>query len=106
MHMYTSGLGKGFLSLNIHLFGADLKLNFSLQSFVATPSLMFAHLHFCNLNALSIMWVCSRKVDTVLLAASVSFLSPVMLDTSRNSDRNKSSTCYKAVLEASYSQSM
>ena len=97
--MYTLGLAKGFECLNIHLFAADWKLNFSIRSFAATPTLMFAHSHFCNLNVWLIMWGCSRKVDTVLLAASVSFLSPVMLNPSRNSDRNKSSTRYKAIIQ-------
>ena len=44
------------------------------------------------------MWVCSRKIEAVLLAASVSFLSPMMLNSSRNSNRNKTSTCYKAII--------
>ena len=44
------------------------------------------------------MWVCSCKVEAVLLAAFVSFLSPAMLNPSRNSDRNKTSACYKAII--------
>ena len=67
---------------------------FSFQSFAATPTLMFAHLHS---NVWLIMWVCSSKVETVFLAASVSFLSSVMLNPSRNSDRNMTTTCYKAI---------
>ena len=42
------------------------------------------------------MWVFSRKVEAVLLATSVSFLSPAMLNPS---DRNKTSTRYKAIIE-------
>ena len=45
------------------------------------------------------MWVYSSKVEDVLLAASVSFLSPAMLNLSRNSDRNKISTRYKAIIQ-------
>ena len=55
------------------------------------------------------MWVCSRKVEAVLLAASVSFRSPAMLNPSRNSDKNKTpcrnsdknktSTRYKAIIQ-------
>ena len=74
-------------------------VNFSLSSFTAMPTLMFAHAHLCNLIMQSIMWACSRKVEAVLLAASVSFLSPAMLNPSRNSDRKKTSTCYKAIIQ-------
>ena len=35
------------------------------------------------------MWAGSSKVEAVLLAASVSFLSLAMLNLSRNSDKNK-----------------
>ena len=51
------------------------------------------------------MWVCSRKVEAVLLAAFVLyvFLSPAMLNpnTCRNSDRNfmYTSTRYKAIIQ-------
>ena len=47
------------------------------------------------------MWVCSSKVEAVLLASSVSFLRPELLNPSRNSDRNKTSTCYKAIIQFS-----
>ena len=62
---------------------------------------MFAHVHLCSLIMQSIMYACSRKVEALLLAASVSFLSPAMLNPSRNSDRNKnkSSTHYKAIIQ-------
>ena len=63
------------------------------------PTLMFAHAHLCSLNMWSIILVFSRKVDVVLLAASVSWLSPAMLNPSRNSDRNKTSTCYEPVIQ-------
>ena len=39
------------------------------------------------------MWTCT--VEAMLLAASVSFLSPAML----NPNRNKTSTCYKAIVQ-------
>ena len=60
-------------------------------------TLMFAHADLYNLN----VWLnCgSRNVDAVLLPASVSFLSPVMLNPSRNSDRKKTSTRYKAIIQ-------
>ena len=45
------------------------------------------------------MWACSSKVETVSLAASVSFLSLAMLNPSRNSDRKKNSTRYKAIIK-------
>ena len=35
----------------------------------------------------------------MLLAASVSFLSPAVLTTSRNNDRNATSTRYKALIQ-------
>ena len=57
---------------------------------------MFAHVHLRNLNVWLIMWVCSRKVEAVLLAASVTFLC---LNPSRNSDRNKTSTRFKAIIQ-------
>ena len=56
------GLRKRFECSNIRLFAVHLKLNFSLRSFAAMPTLMFAHAHLCNLNVWSIMWACSRKV--------------------------------------------
>ena len=46
-----------------------------------------------------IMWACPSKVEAVLLADSVSFLSSVMLNPSRNSDSNKTSTHYKAIIQ-------
>ena len=101
MYMYVLGLGKSFECSNLCSFAVHSKLNFSLQSFAATPTLMFAYAHLCNLNMYvwSIMWACSRKVEAVLLAASVSFLSPAMLNPSRNSDRNETSTHYKAIIQ-------
>ena len=63
------------------------------------PTLMFAHVYTLNMYVWLIMWVCSSKVDAVLLAASVSFLSPAMLNPSRNSDRNKTNTRYKAIIQ-------
>ena len=73
--------------------------NFFLLSFAATPTLMFAHTHLYTLNVWLIIWVCSSKVEAVLLAASVSFFSPAMLNPSRNSNRNKTSTRYKAIIQ-------
>ena len=90
--MYVLRLGKRFECSNLHSFAAHFKLNFSLRIFTAMRTLMFAHVHLCNRNVWLIMWACSRKVEAVLLAASVSFLSQAMLIPSRNSDRNKTST--------------
>ena len=101
-YMYVLGLGKRFESLNLRLFATHSKLIFSLRSFAATPTLMFAHAHLCNLNMWSIMWACSRKVEAVQLAASVSFLCPVMLNPSRNSNRKKTSTRYKAIIQEAF----
>ena len=95
--MYILGLEKRFECSNLCLFAVHSKLNFSLRSFAAMPTLMFPHVHLCNLNVWSIMWACCRKVKAVLLAASVSFLSPAMLNPSRNSNRNKTGTRYKAL---------
>ena len=72
-----------------------LEYKFSLRSF----ALMFAHEHLYTLNVWFIMWACFSKVETVSLAASVSFLSLAMLNPSRNSDRNKTSTRYKAIIQ-------
>ena len=91
--------GKRFECSNLDSFAVHSKLNFSHRSFAGTPTLMFAHAHLYNLNEWSIMWACSRKVEAVLLAASVSFLSPAMLNPSRNSNRNKTSTRYKAIIQ-------
>ena len=67
---YILGLGKRFEYSNLRLFTAHLKLNFSLRSFTATPTSMFAHVHFCNLNVWLKLWVCPRKVEAELLAVS------------------------------------
>ena len=71
----------------------------SLRSFPATPTLIFAHVHLYTLNVWLVMWVCSSEVESVLLTASISFLSPVMLSPSRNSDRNKTITRYRAIIQ-------
>ena len=42
------------------------------------PTLMFAHVHFYNINMWLIMWAWSRNVEAVLLATLVLFLSPAM----------------------------
>ena len=83
IYIYILGLGKRFECSNLRSFAAHSNLNFSFRSFAATPTLLFAHAHLHSLN----MWVCSRNVEVVLLAASVSFLSPALLNPSRNNDR-------------------
>ena len=52
------------------------KLNFSFSSFTAVPKVMFAHVHLCDLNVWLIIWECSRKIEALLLAASIIFLCP------------------------------
>ena len=73
------------------------------------PLKLWCHTHFnfcaCILvndiiNVRLIMCPCSRKVQAALLAAFfVLFLSPVMLNSSRNSNRNNASTRYKAIIQ-------
>ena len=102
--MYTSSKVQSRAGKNLRMFKPSFvrctfEAKFSLQSFTAMPTLMFAHVHLYTLNVWLIMWACSSKVEAVLLAASVSFLSPMMLNPSRNSDRNKTSTRYKALIQ-------
>ena len=60
----------------------------------------YTHFNVCTCALVHVQTTCvannfgvlTRKVEAVLLAASVSFLSPAMLNPSRNSDRNKTST--------------
>ena len=62
--------------------------------------------HFYNLHVRLIMWACSRKVEAVLLAAFILFLSPAMTNLDRNSDMNNTNTHYNnPVLEVFYTQS-
>ena len=86
--------GKNLRMFKPSFICCTFEYKFSLRSFTATPTLMFAHAHS---NVWLIMWVCSSKGEDVLLAASVSFLSPAMLNSSRNRDRNKTRTGYKAI---------
>ena len=75
------------------------KLSHLNSPFEALPPCPLKCLHLCNLYVWLIMLVCSSKVEAVLLAASVSFLCPAMLNPKRNSKRNKTSTCYKAIIQ-------
>ena len=95
-YMYV-GWKKRFECSNHCWFAAHSKLNFSLQSFTATPT--YRYMFALVQSKCVIMWACSRKVEAVLLAASVSFLSPAILNPSRNSNRNKTSTHYKAIIQ-------
>ena len=61
--------------------------------------LTFALAHLYNINVRLIMWACSSKVEAALLAAFVLFLRPVMLNLSRDSNRNNTSTRYKAIIQ-------
>ena len=64
------------------------------------PSKLGCHIHFDFALVHVVNNVdCSRKVESVLLAASVSFLCPAMLNPFRNSDRNKTSTRYNAIIQ-------
>ena len=58
------------LPSNLRSFSLHSKVNFSLRSFAATPTSMFAHAHFCNLNVWLKLWVYPRKVEAELLAVS------------------------------------
>ena len=99
--LYIIRAGKRFKGSNLCSFAAHSKLNVYLQSFTATPILMFAHVHFYNLNVWLTMWVCSRNVEAQLLAAFVLFLSSAMPNLDRHTDRNNTSTCYKAIMRLS-----
>ena len=46
------------------------------------------------------MWVCSRKVEGVLMDAFVLFLSPVLPNLDRNTDRNNT-TCSTLIKQQS-----
>ena len=66
------------------------------------PSKLRCHAHF-NVCTCALLQS-KRMVNNVGVfqeseAASVSFLSPAMLNPSRNSDRNKTSTRYKAIIK-------
>ena len=65
----------------------------------AKPTLMFVHKHFYQLTVRLIIWVCSRKIEAVFLAAFVFFLSPVMHYLDRNSNRDNTITRYKAIIQ-------
>ena len=60
---------------------------------------MFVHVHFYNLNVWLKILACSRNVEAVLLAGFVSFLSLVMPNLDRNTDRNNTSARYKAIIQ-------
>ena len=91
---YTHSRQSWEKGLNIRSFTTHSKLNFYLKSFAAMPTLMFVHAHFYNIKVWLIMWECSRKVEAVLLAVFVLFLSPAMFNLDRNTDRNNTSTSY------------
>ena len=97
--LYKIRVGKKFKGSNLCSFAAYLKLNFYLRSFTALPILMFAHVHFYNLNVWLKIWACSRNFEAQLLAAFVLFLSPAMPNLDRNTDRNNTSTCYKVIIQ-------
>ena len=70
------------------------------------PSKLRCHAHFnvctcalCNLNVWLTLWVCPRKVEAELLAVSAQIFIQAMLNPSRNSYRNKTSTYYKAIIQ-------
>ena len=99
MYMYIYIMtGKNIRMFKLPFVCCTFESKFSFLNFAVTPTLMFAHLHS---NMWLIMWACSSKAEAILLAASVSFLSPVMLNPSRNSDRNMTTTCYKAITSKS-----
>ena len=77
IRMYQLRLGKGS---NHRLFGEPSKLNFSLPGF----ALMFMPANLYSPNVWLILWACFRNVS---LAASVSFISPTMLNWSRKENK-------------------
>ena len=90
VHVYTCTLelGKRFKGSNHCLFATYSKF---------LPSKLCCHTYF-NVYACAILQ--SKHVvnnmdifEVVLLAASVPFLTPAMLNLNRNSDKNKTSTC-------------
>ena len=83
-----------FIPALLDTFAVRSKLNFSLKIHCMC-TLMFVLTLSYDLNVWLIIWVCYRKVEAVLVTAFVSFLSPAMLNPSRNSNRNKTSTRYK-----------
>ena len=83
-----------------YLINVNSRAKLSLCSFASMPTLMLVHVHFDTLNVWLMIWICSSKVKAMLLAASVSFLSPEILNLNRNSNRNKTNTCYKAIIPA------
>ena len=90
--IYIVGPGKGS---NVQTFVRLLCIQSHISPFEAlVPHHFNVCKHLCNLNVWLIIWSCSRKVDAVLLAASVSFLSPA-----RNRNRNKTSIHYKAIIQ-------
>ena len=95
IHVYVKA-GKKLRMFEALFVYCAFECKFSLRS--------HAHFNVCacalvHSNVWLIMWACSGKVEAVLLAASASFLSPAMLNSSRNSDRNKISTHYKAIIQ-------
>ena len=97
-YMYIrAGMKVGMFELSFVCCAFEAK--FLPLKLAATPTLMFAHVHVYNLNVWLIMWACSRKVEAVLLADFVLFLSPAMPNLDRNTDRNNTSTRYKAIIQ-------
>ena len=90
-HGFKLGLGKSFECSNFRLFAVPHHAHFNVCACALVHSKRVVN-NMCG---------CSSKVDVVLLTASVSFLSPVMLhvNPSRNSNRNKTSTRYKATIQ-------
>ena len=98
MYMYIrAGMKVGMFEPSLVCCAFEAK--FLPLKLAATPTLMFAHVHVYNLNVWLIMWACSRKVEAVLLAAFVLFLSPAMPNLDRNTDRNNTNTRYKAIIQ-------
>ena len=81
-----------FLPLKLH---CHVHINVCTYNVCTCTCALVQSIRVCVVNDV----VCSRKVEAVLLAASVSFLSPMLLNPSRNSNRNKTSTCYKAIIQ-------
>ena len=98
-HTYILLKEHSFKLSHFSLFSGTFEAKFLLLKLRYNAHFNVCTCTMCNLNVRSIMSTCSGKVESVLLAGSVWFLCPAMLNSSRNSDRNKTSICYKVIIQ-------
>ena len=99
---YIIGLGKKFEGSNLRSFTAHSKLSFSLEALLPRPLQCLQQAHLCNnRNVWLILWTCPRKFVDAMLAVSVLFFNPAMLNPSRNKNNknifNKNEGRYRDV---------